>query len=311
SLLFPFLVIAPAYRSPRLLERGALAPQVYLDATFGDGIRLLGYDLLQREAKPGGEVALKLYWECLRPLKEHYSLFIHLERPAGLIAGQRDVYPGQGTYPTSLWIPGGCFVDTYVVPISPVVPTPEELTLKVGFYRLESGERLPVRDAQGNSLGNALTLERFYLSRQVRDGIPNPVFFNLERRIALVGFQLDRTVLAPGDTLRLTLYWRALAEGRENYSVFTHLVDEQGRIWAQKDGWPQQGRAPTATWQRGQLVRDEYSLSLAKDAPEGVYQLEVGMYRASGKRLILLGPGGYAQDTRILLGPVRVIPIQE
>ncbi|MCD6520982.1 MAG: DUF2142 domain-containing protein, partial [Anaerolineae bacterium] len=83
SLLFPFLVIAPAYRPPRLLERGALAPQVHLDATFGDGIRLLGYDLLQRETKPGGEVALRLYWECLRPLKENYSLFIHLERPAG------------------------------------------------------------------------------------------------------------------------------------------------------------------------------------------------------------------------------------
>jgi hypothetical protein len=73
------------------------------------------------------------------------------------------------------------------------------------------------------------------------------------------------------------------------------------------DGWPQQGASPTASWQKGQLVRDPYVLTVAADAPAGVYELEVGLYDADG-RLSLLGKGGFVQDNRILLGRVRVAP---
>jgi len=46
---------------------------------------------------------------------------------------------------------------------------------------------------------------------------------------------------------------------------------------------------------------------VADDAPSGVYDVEVGMYDAQATRLNLLGEGGHVQDTRILLGKVRIL----
>jgi hypothetical protein len=132
------------------------------------------------------------------------------------------------------------------------------------------------------------------------------VHFNLENRVALIGYDLDRTTARPGESFHLTLYWRALREGDTNYSVFTHVLGEQDRIWAQMDGWPQGGDSPTATWRKGQVIQDPYQLLVAVDAPPGAYDIEVGMYDAEGRRLRVLGEGGHVQDTRIILSKVRV-----
>jgi len=85
------------------------------------------------------------------------------------------------------------------------------------------------------------------------------------------------------------------------------VLGEQDRIWAQMDSWPQQGQAPTSTWREGQLIPDLYELEVVANAPAGVYDLEIGMYTADGKRLSILGEGGRAQGTRILLGKVRIL----
>ena len=95
-----------------------------------------------------------------------------------------------------------------------------------------------------------------------------------------------------------------------NYSVFTQVLGDQDRIWAQKDSWPLGGDAPTQPGAKDQLVEDPYELRVSADAPPGVYDLQVGMYGQDGVRLNLLGAGGHAQDTRILLGKVRILPRQ-
>ena len=89
--------------------------------------------------------------------------------------------------------------------------------------------------------------------------------------------------------------------------MFTHVLGEQDRIWAQDDGWPQAGAAPTASWRRGQLIEDHYTLVVADEASPGTYELEIGLYAADGERLNLLGEGGYAQGTRVVLTRVRII----
>ena len=140
------------------------------------------------------------------------------------------------------------------------------------------------------------------------EGIPNPVYFNLDNRIALVGYDMDRTALRPGETLRLTLFWKALCLLDKNYTVFTHVLGPGDSIWAQKDAWPQDGAAPTSTWQVGQVIRDPYDLTVKPETPGGVYEVEVGMYLGETlERLGVLGSGGHLQDSRILLNRVRVV----
>jgi len=312
AALLPAVTITPAYATPPILtERDVATLSPRINATFGDSVRLLGYEVDKTEVAPGDTVHVTVYWKALAPMQENYSVFVHVVGGDELILGQRDMYPGQGTYPTSLWSPGEIVADTYAVPISPTAMTPGEALFAVGLYNLQTGERLPVVDGMGQPLGDHLRFGRLVLPPRMVEGIPNPVYFNLDNQVALIGYDLDRTSAAPGEAFELTLYWKALRDLDTNYSVFTHVLGAQQSIWAQMDSWPLGGDAPTATWKKGQVIRDPYELVVRPDAPAGVFELEVGMYGSDAKRLPLLGEGGHVQDVRILLGNVRIVPGEE
>ncbi len=309
AAILPAHTIAPAYAAPDILDSSdvaGLSPRC--DATFGESIRLLAYDVEAGTALPGDDLAVTFYWECLQPISDDYSVFVHLLDANDVIIAQRDMYPGQGNYPTSLWQVGDIFADTYVVSIPEVVLTPADAQFEVGFYRLGDAGRLPVVDGTGRSVGDHLRFGAVTIPRVQEDGIPNPVTIQLEKGIQLIGYDLDRTAALPGETLHLVLHWRAQKDVDADYSVFTHVLGDENRIWAQMDGWPLQGNAPTSSWQSGQTIVDPYELTIAEDTPPGLYELEIGMYDAEGRRLSVLGQGGFVQGNRIVLGAVRVMP---
>ena len=106
------------------------------------------------------------------------------------------------------------------------------------------------------------------------------------------------SVILPGDPLPVKLIWTAPGPLAVDYSVFIHLVDQNSKVWAQQDGWPVNGRAPTTRWQVGQILKDRYALTVPEDLPPGQYWLEVGLYDDVGR--LALRSGG--ETTRI--GPI-------
>ncbi|MCD6302449.1 MAG: glycosyltransferase family 39 protein, partial [Anaerolineae bacterium] len=302
AVLTPFVIIAPAYARPPILDEQDLPPMTILNADFGGKMVLLGYHLQSDTAAPGAPVPVTLYWRALAPMEQDYSVFVHLVGENDLIVGQRDMYPGQGTFATSLMQPGDIIADTYVPRIAPTVMTPNLLEVRAGLYQLDTGKRLMLSDGSDD----AVRFGEIALPEYRENGIPNPLALNLEDRVMLVGYSLQNSAAAPGEAFHLTLYWRVLRDLTQNYTVFTQVIGPDNSIWAQVDNWPQDGASPTSTWRKGQLVEDSYSLRVKNDAPPGVYQLQVGMYDSQVRRLNLLGPGGFAQDNRILLGNVRI-----
>jgi hypothetical protein len=125
-----------------------------------------------------------------------------------------------------------------------------------------------------------------------------------------LGYSLDAQQVAPGETLLLTLYWQALAPMEERYTVFTHLLDEEGQIQAQMDGEPQGGGLPTDRWAVGQVVQDNYALAVSPGARPGPHLLEAGMYLlATMDRLPVQDPESGAElGDRVILGTVEVVP---
>jgi hypothetical protein len=86
-----------------------------------------------------------------------------------------------------------------------------------------------------------------------------------------------------------------------SYTVFTHLLDAKGRLWAQKDNLPVRGSYPTMDWTPAEIIVDRYDLVAPHDAPPGEYVLEVGLYDVTtSQRLPVLG-GGKVLDDRVLL----------
>ncbi len=138
----------------------------------------------------------------------------------------------------------------------------------------------------------------------------HPLDALLAGEIRLVGYALrdaggeavERVVVQPGGEVRLTLYWRAESPLQQDYVVFVHLLDGGGVLRGQQDGQPRRGRFPTRAWRPGELVVDEYRVSLPADAPTGEYVVEVGMYRpADGTRLEVTGAGADPGERRVLL----------
>jgi len=90
------------------------------------------------------------------------------------------------------------------------------------------------------------------------------------------------------------------------YTVFTHLLDENGQVRGQKDNPPVRGSYPTTLWAPGEVVVDEFEIPVAADAEPGSYVIEVGMYDpVTMQRLPVLDPTGVLGD-RVLLAQVEV-----
>ena len=152
-------------------------------------------------------------------------------------------------------------------------------------------------------------LSLYVMTPAAEGTIPHPLQVVLGDQVRLLGYALSAPQVAPGETLLLTLYWQALAPMEERYTVFTHLLDEQGRIQAQVDSEPQGGGLPTDRWAVGQIVQDNYALVVSEQAAPGPHILEVGMYQlATMERLPVRDPdSGEVLGDRILLGEVEVV----
>jgi len=133
-----------------------------------------------------------------------------------------------------------------------------------------------------------------------------PIQYPFEARVGedieFLGYDLSPTEVKAGEPLQLTLYWQALGEMGESYTVFTHLIDDGGRIWGQKDSLPGGGTLPTTSWVEGEIIIDGYQTIVAPEAPAGRYLIEVGIYLAeTGARLPAYDIEGEPLGDRILL----------
>ena len=138
-----------------------------------------------------------------------------------------------------------------------------------------------------------------------------PINAHFGDKVELAGYKLTTDVAspqsgilttAPNTALRLTLYWRVLAPMEISYTVFTHLLDANGQLWAQKDNPPVRGSYPTTEWRVGETIVDKYDIVIPPNAPAGQYEVEVGLYDATtGQRLPLSDETGQRQDERVLL----------
>ena len=126
----------------------SVADETAVDYRLGDVIALSGYKLEQ----DADTVGLTLHWECLAPVAEDYTIFVHLLDENDALAAQVDGPPVSGDYPTSLWASGEEITEERAISTEGL---PSGIyQVRVGMYRLETGERLPAFDAHGMRLPN-------------------------------------------------------------------------------------------------------------------------------------------------------------
>ena len=294
-------VIAPAYRPPVLPAGEEPHPEHVLRADLGGQLRLLGYDLEAESARPGGAFRFTLYWEAQTTMDRSWSIFCHiLDQETGLPLATRDRYPGQGLLATTRMQPGLRWADRYVVELPETAYAPGEAMLEIGLYDVTNNERPPILIEVGEGVEiveNALRFQPLHVEPRAGD-VPNPVRINFEDQMALVGWELDPRVAAPGQVVQLSLYWECIGQMRRDYTVFTQIVDDGGLKWAQWDAWP--ADMATSQCQRGQRIKADYDLLLDPNTPSGAKTAIIGIY--------WMDPSGALERLRLIDDDGRVLP---
>jgi 4-amino-4-deoxy-L-arabinose transferase-like glycosyltransferase len=317
----PFAWIAPAYAPPQPLTDAQVAAIPHsLEVTFGpstgsgqgDNMKLLGYDLETASVEPGGQVKLTLYWQALAPTEHPYSVFVHLLGEGDIPIAQRDTYPGLGLLSTTRLEPGDAWADQYVIRVPDTTYAPDLAQVAVGLYNHAGGTRLPTSNG-ANSAGNHVRFGRIEV-QTLPGEVPNPISINFDDKMALVGYDLDRRAVKPGDDITLLLYWRGLREMERNYTISAQLVgDEQAKV-AEDSNWPLKGNAPTMLWEPGHLLEDPKTLAVHADAQPGIYAVRVTVFKKQDEVFIhlpVISGRGEMLVNHITLTNVRVQPPED
>jgi hypothetical protein len=121
------------------------APEHTVSATFGERLQLIGYTFTE-----GG---VRMQWQASRQPDFNYTLFLHAFDAAGNLIAQVDSEPLAGDYPTGIWETG----ETVVWEVPFAVPE-AATTVRAGWYRWDTGERLPLTVAGQPAPEDALPL---------------------------------------------------------------------------------------------------------------------------------------------------------
>ncbi|MBN1977792.1 MAG: glycosyltransferase family 39 protein [Anaerolineae bacterium] len=146
----------------------------------------------------------------------------------------------------------------------------------------------------------------------------NWVYLEGEHPLArLLGYDLAQDEVEPGETLRVVLYWEALADTDVNYVLFAQLFGRQAATVGQRDTYTGLGHYPPSFWKPGQVIVDEVFIPVAPDAfGPSKLRLDVGLYRReSGERLDVAdaagNPVGAATIGWLKLAAMKELPAPE
>ncbi|MDY7075603.1 MAG: glycosyltransferase family 39 protein [Chloroflexota bacterium] len=310
SLILPGFFAPP----PRYPDAGAVRPAHSLDATLGDTVQLLGYDVAL-DKRPGAiliepepTLDVTLYWQSLVPMVEDYVMALQLVSP---VAGDTTLrwnynsWPGRGNYPTSAWQPGEVIADRYRFRLPEADFPTQAWDVHMALYQMETGERLPVELA-GTTAGDRVVLAQLRVPghppRCPEEGIlTSEVHFG--EAVALT----HAVVAAEQGDVQVMLCWEALQPLPDDYTVFVHLEDASGSLISTGDGPPMQGAFSTSMWHPGDVVLDVHHLIMTP-AEEWVEEKE-GELGASGQHITV---GLYnPKDNMRLPAYVEGVPVSD
>ncbi len=132
----------------------ATIPSGEAEARFEKGLTLVRHQLTVASPQ---ELRLSLLWRAEAEIEEDYTIFVHLTR-GDAILDQDDSFPAGGYYPTSLWRVGDIVDDEHTLAM-PEPYDPGRHKLIVGFYQLETLDRLQVLDEASQPVSDHLIIE--------------------------------------------------------------------------------------------------------------------------------------------------------
>lgn len=139
----------------------------------------------------------------------------------------------------------------------------------------------------------------------VSSGAEGEVRANLDYKVILVSCTFNTRTLRPGDKLEVMLTWHMLDRLPQDYDLFIHITDANGKILTQLDRPPLADR-PTSTWPIDETLTSVHELMLPTNTPQGIYTVRLGLYKGEQRLHVVDGGLANVSDNAILVGEIEV-----
>ena len=236
--------------------------------------------LNDRSAPAGHALWAVLRWEAAVPIDHDLKVSMLLKDDAGHVVGQVDKLLVGDRYPVfRVWEANETASTYHILDIMPAIP-PGAYHLFVKVYEEESGRIYAPQTATEQRLGVEFGLGELAITPGEVDVTltsehPLPEHPQLAPDLALLGFDLPRPSIAPGETLPLTLIWRTADPPTQDYIAEVQLTGERGAPVASARRAPGNESYPTTQWRAGEVIQNWHDLPLPPDTPHGDYSLVV------------------------------------
>jgi hypothetical protein len=122
-------------------------------------------------------------------------------------------------------------------------------------------------------------------------------------QVQLASYDLSPTRVAPGGSVAVTLYWRALTDVPEDYIAALNLLDAHSESFYARVAEPFFGKLPFSLWRRGTILPEQFEIKVPPRAHPGLYRIELGLLKTLDHDTILSLADG---RDRFLLDPILV-----
>jgi len=94
----------------------------------------------------------------------------------------------------------------------------------------------------------------------------------------------------------------------KSYIIFDRLLDDEQRVWGGYDRLPKE-TYPTNFWVPGEVVVDGFAVPIEPAAPDGIYNIAIGLYDEAdpvAASIPLVQHGQPTDQTSVTVGPIKV-----
>ncbi len=239
-------------------------------------IALRQSELSQTAAEPGDRILLTLLWQAGEFNFDDISIAFDLVDTQGQNFRVGSSLTPSRRFNLPRWHPGDIVRGQYWLNIPPeAAPGPATLQVRlVNVHGFRYDEIFPFEKLE------ILPTERNFTPPTAVD---MPLEADFSGQVILIGADCWTPIhsdcrATPGESVTLTLYWRAETPLDTNYTIFTHLFGPDETPLVIADHSPSK---PTQGWVSGEIIADTVTLTLPDDLTPGDYLIEVGLYNAA------------------------------
>jgi len=297
-----FAFVRPLYPLPAIAAAEQVTAAQQANVQFGDALALIGYQVDAAGIAPGESGEITLFWQPLGNSRPDLYLKLRVLDAAGNVVYATETWPLPSSS-TSIWENEHVYITSHSIDIAPTAVIGAgmvEISLQPGK------EGQPVTAAAFDPASTLRFPQLFLGQKSHTSGIEPAVLpeqtITLGEHITLLGhdIQIER---ANDPILNLTLYWQTDASLAENYTVFVHILDENGRLLAQQDSQPNHGLYPTSTWDANAIIRDAYAIPLPANI--GDFTIQTGMYTWPSLERLHVTQNGRPAGSAVILSTIE------